>query len=96
MENNDIKNFVDNRDNLYSPGKDSMKTYANFLTTALQRAGKLVEGKVIEPREAAMFMILFKLNRQLFKHKDDTIIDILGYTQILKDIEEEVAQNEVK
>lgn len=48
----------------------------------------------IEPYQIAQILMAIKLGRQKFKHKDDNLIDLAGYTKILAVLLEDVHDKE--
>ena len=40
----------------------------------------------IEPKDVPIFMILTKISREVYKHKQDNLTDIAGYIKTLEDV----------
>lgn len=62
----------------YGPMKDSFEATAKIWSTTLRK--KLIAD--ITPEEVCLLMIGLKLSREGFKHKDDNLVDIIGYAEI--------------
>lgn len=71
-----------------SPLQDYQRTSAVWSGLLIH---KLKPGEKIEPQEAVMMMAAMKLCREFTKHKEDNIVDAIGYNLclewIIKDIE---------
>lgn len=60
----------------------TMMTGAGFRCTG-PNPGEI---RVIEPRDIPIFMILTKISREVFRHKEDNLVDIVGYVKTLESI----------
>lgn len=78
-----IKKLLKEKTKDYGDAVTSMTWCGAFWTLALQRAGKLKEGKIIEPDLACELMLLFKISRDLGNPRQDNILDIAGYAEIV-------------
>lgn len=71
-----------------SPLQDYQRTSAVWSGLLIH---KLKPGETITPQEAVMMMAALKLCREFTKHKEDNIVDSIGYNLclewIIKDIE---------
>ena len=64
--------------------------YAEFHRVA--KMWSVVIGLDVTPQQVAMCMLTLKVCRELHQHKEDNIIDIMGYAQTLATVEESIAK----
>ncbi len=67
----------DRREN-YGAVRESFGRIARLWSVALD--------KTITPEDVAICMILFKTSREMHKHKEDNLTDIVGYTACLDEL----------
>jgi len=71
---------------------DRQKAYdhpsRNFQRTADLWNGYLdaIEHKKLDPKDVAFMMMLVKMGREIYKHSDDSLVDLVGYTLCLEKI----------
>lgn len=58
----------------YGPAEDSFETIAQLWNT--------YAGTDLDAEDVAMMLVLMKVARQMYKHKDDNLIDIAGYAAL--------------
>ena len=51
---------------------------------------RILTGKNLSPHEGILFMVILKLYREGFKHKNDSVIDAIGYLRMLLEPEDSV------
>lgn len=68
----------------YGPYTESLSRIAGMWTALL--GDRLREGISISPRDVCMMMILLKMVREEHAHKDDNIIDLIGYAEMLGNV----------
>jgi hypothetical protein len=62
----------------YGPMRDGFEATAKIWSATLRK--KLTAD--ITPEEVCLLMIGLKLSREGFKHKDDNLVDMVGYAEI--------------
>lgn len=76
--------------------KDYDRPLPNFLRIALIEnvldAGRRMPGDYITPLDVDLDNIAQKLSRQVYSHKDDNIVDIIGYADLISDIDEHMVE----
>jgi hypothetical protein len=74
------KDIVENsRSQDYGPFDASFKRIADYWSSYLNHKGAAA---TILPQDVALMMVLFKIAREEYKHKDDNIIDCVGYLDL--------------
>ena len=68
----------------YGDPRPNMIATASMFTGILQGIGLIGEDKKLAPEHVPLFMIALKVARQAYKHKDDNLIDIPGWTNVLE------------
>lgn len=58
----------------YGPAEDSFETIAQLWNT--------YAGTDLDAEDVAMMLVLMKVARQMYKHKDDNLVDIAGYAAL--------------
>lgn len=81
------------RNEAYGPMKESFEGIGQMWSVILRR--KLFKECTITAEDVCMCMSALKLARNGFSHKDDNIIDMIGYGEILGKIREESRQLEL-
>jgi len=56
--------------------------------TLIAEMASLLTGKELTKTDIVKIMISVKLMREKYKHKNDNLVDIIGYTDILNTLEE--------
>src|SRR5215510_6678198 len=74
----DVKQVLDERERNYDHPRRNFQRIANYWNALLEE--KLTEP--ITPEEIALMMALFKIAREQHQHKDDNLVDAIGYTAI--------------
>ena len=65
-------------------GKDYGPVRDNFDRTA--QMWQSILGCKVSAEQVGLCMIALKISRETFKHKDDNLIDIIGYTELLQQL----------
>ena len=73
-----LKLITDDRRKEYGPVRESFERIAVKWTHYL--------GKTILAEDVAAMMVLFKMAREQHQHKDDNIVDILGYAMLWSEL----------
>lgn len=74
------RNIVENsRSQDYGPFDASFKRIADYWCDYLSHKAMQV---TITPQDVALMMVLFKIAREEYKHKEDNIIDCIGYLDL--------------
>ena len=60
----------------------------DYWNAYLSHVGILEKDSELKPKDVAMLMVLFKMSREEHKHKDDNILDMIGYATLAKSIQE--------
>lgn len=71
----------------YGPMSEGFNKTASIWTALL--SNKLKIGVNITAQDVCILMMGLKLSRESFKHKDDNLVDTIGYAEILGIIQEE-------
>jgi len=56
--------------------------------TLIAEMASLLTGKELAKTDIVKIMISVKLMREQYKHKNDNLVDVIGYTDILNTLEE--------
>ena len=62
------------------------------MTESFERTAKLwsiILNKEVTSEQVCLCMVALKLSRQIHKHKDDNLVDIMGYLEIINQIRKE-------
>ena len=70
-----------------SPDKNFQRT-ANLWNGYLDSIGD----RKLTPNDIAMMMVLLKISREIYKHKEDSVVDAVGYLYCLYKIAEPESQ----
>ena len=72
-----VKNIINgNRLDSYGLPEDSFQRIADYWNVYMNHT--IGDGDIL-PKDIAMMMVLFKLAREENKHKEDNIVDAIGY-----------------
>lgn len=52
------------------------------------KIASLITGKNLTPEDCIKVIMAIKLTRESVQHKEDNLVDLVGYTRILNDVEE--------
>ncbi len=70
----------------YGDAKADFDATAAIWTVLLRRKGLLIDGAKLDAHCVAIMMVGLKLSREAHMHKDDTCVDIAGYTGLAMDV----------
>ena len=73
-----LKLVTDDRRKEYGPIRPSFERISNYWSEFLRLP--------ITAEQVAIMMILFKIAREQHQHKDDNVVDIIGYAALLGDL----------
>jgi len=54
----------------------------------ISKIASILRRKDISPQDCCVVLIAVKLSRESFKHKEDNLVDLCGYAEMLNRIEE--------
>jgi hypothetical protein len=76
----------DRRDS-YGPAKQSFENIAATWTAHMSQMGILKAGARLKGRDVAVMMAAFKLLRESAKPKRDNLVDAMGYSMLIEEID---------
>jgi hypothetical protein len=90
----EAKNLVHGaRQQTYGHPKVFGDAAAAIITEVLHLRGLLKEDKCIRAQEVSLMLLCVKIAREAYQHKDDNLVDIAGYAEVLNMIiEKEVEE----
>jgi hypothetical protein len=94
----DMGKYIDQAKNVTEGARrrDYDRPLPNFLRIALLDnvwyAGDMMPGRYITPLDVDITNILQKIAREQNTHKDDNIVDIVGYADLLDDMDQQMKQ----
>ncbi len=66
------------RENDYGSAFDNMKHIADIFNT--------ITGRDLTPEEVVLLNVSQKLSREIYKHKQDNLVDLIGYIEVLNKV----------
>lgn len=74
------------RQNQYGNPEDSFQLISDYWETYLRSKGVINEENSLYASDVAIMMTLFKIAREANQHKEDNIVDAIGYLAIAGDM----------
>lgn len=87
-----VKQVLDEREKNYDSPRENFTRIAGYWNILLE--GKLT--RPITPEEVALMMVLMKVAREQHQHKEDNLVDLIGYAAIATRLTQEEARRDAQ